>query len=847
VTKDVLRHARFDRGRIFLRGSGGVFETGARDGFYLPVREVDLLPRSWHRMVTEGPHAAYRFVEWPEPIRANGNREGRLVHFQREVFVPRRISPLEADIDPVRRFVIERPSIQIAQDWRLFYYDLETERIRSWDDPGGQERILSFSWRSSEGKRGHARLAAKTDAAERVLLETLVRLLARHDIAIAWNGARFDEQVIRRRCEILGVSFDAEETFWLDHLRCFKKYFLRGKDGGTTSSFALEAIGEALLGERKVPIEARARALGAQVEGAAAAIEWAWEHAPELSREYNDQDVDLMVGIEAKTGFVRLHLAVCAICRIFPGRDSLYPSTLIDGKMLQRGFEVGFHFPTRYRDVERDGAKARGAFVPEAVVGLHRSVAVLDYSRMYPSIIRAFNLSPETPDPSGDIAVPLTDERGKPTGKILARFRSNPEGHIPAALLDLIRLRKRYSDAQAKEEVGSAKHAELGQLSDGCKAVINAFYGIVLSQGSRFYHSAIGESVTSVGRMLLANTIGIVSRRGHRLIFGDTDSVAFTGTDEDAKAVQDEVNQKMVPELVATHGAKPGEISIGYEKRFGVVLVTASKKYAGKFAVYKGKVAGENIPADVRGLEIVRSDVCRAARSLQREVVDLVLGGATSEEIRSVVEDRRQALLAGGVPNEDLTLSKTITKALGDYANKPHHVEVAARMVERGVEVDEGQKIPFLMTDKGALHPTELGPLAGQVSFPLYWNDHVYPPTQRVLEAAFPGAGWPELECVLPRQQDPRQGDLFGGEPRRVVRQPANRLVLRVEDSWSEAAALRELLGAFPGSHHLRVDVRASEERRVYELVVPGLKVRHPREDVRFATALRSLGVSWDA
>mgnify|MGYP000095968474 CR=1 FL=1 len=44
--------------------------------------------------------------------------------------------------------------------------------------------------------------------------------------------------------------------------------------------------------------------------------------------------------------------------------------------------------------------------------------------------------------------------------------------------------------------------------------------------------------------------------------------------------------------------ARSGEIAIDYEKRYEIVLVSASKKYAGRFAVYKGKAAGSDLPAD---------------------------------------------------------------------------------------------------------------------------------------------------------------------------------------------------------------------------------------------------------
>ena len=72
-----------------------------------------------------------------------------------------------------------------------------------------------------------------------------------------------------------------------------------------TTPNALDAIAEALLGERKIPVDAMAREAG--WDGTTNIFEWVWVSAPGLLEAYNDRDVDLMVALEKKTGFIDLH------------------------------------------------------------------------------------------------------------------------------------------------------------------------------------------------------------------------------------------------------------------------------------------------------------------------------------------------------------------------------------------------------------------------------------------------------------------------------------------------------------------------------------------------------------
>lgn len=783
--KDTLVNAFQEKGDVIrLVGRRSEIEIDWPDAFYVTTDHASKFPADWRQLMGE-PDRGYVRVRWPDKSRES--RISRLVYFNENVFQPRGISPLEADVSPIQRFLIENPTVRIAKDWKLLWYDLEAEEITNWDRPW-LNRILSFSWRSSTGAKGHVRLEAKADQAERKLLEEFIRIADDHDILLAWNGSKFDDKMVQGRCAELNVPFGPELYHWLDHLWLFKRYFQRSEDGNVTASFRLDDVAAALLAEeRKVDVRKIANERGYSRDKGDL-FTWLWRDQPQVLREYNDQDVNLMEKVEQKTGFIGLHLAICELCRVLPRRNTLYPMTHIDGRMLQRGHAVGYHWPSRIRsEDDQPRTKARGAYVPEAVVGLHDSVAVLDFSRMYPSIILTGNMSLETLDPNGEIAIPETTPKGRPTGGIVARFRKNPEGHLPAALRGVLEFRSKFKKALAAAEPGSLEWHDAFRLSTACKILANVFYGTVLSPLARYYVHEIGEAITSFGRLLLASTIQTAENAGHPLVFGDTDSVAFSATDEQAEAIKDTFMSDVLPGIVEKTGADLGLIELGYEKRYHRIVVTASKRYAGKFAVYDGKPADPTAPFDVRGLEIVRSDVCIAARRLQRTIIEMALEGADANALWTNMRELRDDFIKGKTPVPDLVLRKGLTKQPREYKTKPLQAKVAEQMTARGLEVWIGSKIAFLMTDSGPIIPDDFDAAKG-LDLQFYWNNQVYPPAHRVLEAAFPEVSWDSLR--FERGYDPNQLTVFEPGTPLAKRPSPERAVMIMKER-------REQLGLF--------------------------------------------------
>ncbi len=122
----------------------------------------------------------------------------------------------------------------------------------------------------------------------------------------------------------------------------------------------------------------------------------------------------------------------------------------------------------------------------------------------------------------------------------------------------------------------------------------------------------------------------------------------------------------------------------------------------------------------------------------------------------------------------------TKTKQDGEESAQSAHVVVAKILRKRGEQVGKGSKVAYVVTD-GSTTPAKAIPAddyVGELDRHYLWEQLVYPPTMRVLQAAFPAASgpgappapdWTDYERTRPPKPrvrvvrvDPRQLKLFG-------------------------------------------------------------------------------------
>lgn len=777
--------------------------------------------------------------EWARRDMINGRKDEHGTRHP-SPFQVREIPIFEGDVDPVRRCLTDK-QVTIASP-RRFYFDFETDsRVPPREAALGKARILSIALASEdESQQWLGVITDATDEAERALLRAFHEKLAefRVEQVLAWNGDRFDFTAWQGRISKLAMVFEMRNLLLLDHLVMFKRMNLGASDSGDEKqSMSLNAVAQSQLGEGKeeIPPEVAARWPGRSL----GSLSWElWEAGGEfreLLGRYNMKDTLLLARIERKTGYAALFDTLCDVCKVLPNSKGLLPTRQMDGFMFGLGVDRGFRFTTKtYADDEAEQEQYKGAFVMEpSHTGILKNVHVADFASLYPSVIITWNMSPETKMSGEAVRAMSGPSAGYCSSPLTGTcFSTSAEGMLPAALKTMLALRKEWSEKQASLPPGTPEAKEAGRRSGAYKIAANSFYGVIGSTFARYYDREVAESVTQNAVWLIKQTIAEAEKRKMTVFYGDTDSFfAFGVTQLGFGDFVDWCNTSLYPKELSRLGCRENRVKLAYEKAFSTIVMVGKKRYAGKFDHYKGSKALP-VPAEgeafdkkkhsrpeIKGLEYKRGDASVLARRLQERVImQLMRDDIAPVKYRGFLTEALAHVAQDDLPLEEIQITKSLSKPIKDYERMsaggkevtlPAHVRVAKDMLAAGKEIGEGARVSYVIVDgSDGIEAIPAQDYTGELDRYYLWENTVYPPTQRVLQAAFPNENWVEgLKRIRPpkkRGAHQAQGSLFGSSHGMIADQ--ERLVIEeAQVSRDDVAAIAQRLRGAPGTRKLTV------------------------------------------
>lgn len=531
-------------------------------------------------------------------------------------------------------------------------------------------------------------------ATERELLVAFLAWIAAidPDVITGWSVVNFDLDIIERRCLASGLPFrlgrgtDVATVLQptqpgspkvarvpgravLDGIDLLKASFR------VFESYSLENVSNELLGTGKL--------IAPEQDKLAEIHRLFRDDRPRLA-DYNLRDCTLVNEILTKTDLIdfavqRTKLTGLSIERL-AGATAAF-----DNLYLPRLHRAGHVAP----DIDRrdDAPGGPGGHVMESEPGLYDDVLVLDFKSLYPSIIRTFFIDPlgmaqgDRAAGKGTTAhhdVESADAATVP-GFLGARFVR--EGHLLPAIV-----------SELWEARDAAKAARDAPLSQAIKIIMNSFYGIFGTTGCRFYSERLVSSITRRGQEIITETRDQVENLGHRVIYGDTDSLFIVlgdrgddGADlsDTGRALVNRLNDYWQRTLQQRH-ALESRLELEYETHYERFLMptvrgmpTGSKKrYAGLVRDASGEPR-----LVVKGLEAVRSDWTPLARDFQRELFRRVFLDLDWEaHVRHTVD----ALRAGEL-DASLAYRKRLRRDVSDYQRSvPPHVRAARKLSKPG-------------------------------------------------------------------------------------------------------------------------------------------------------------------
>ncbi|WP_437893753.1 DNA polymerase II [Sorangium sp. So ce124] len=556
---------------------------------------------------------------------------------------------------------------------------------------------------------------------ERALLERFLELVAQADpdVLTGWNIPDFDLPALQRYCRRAGLPCalgrgDDEITILrdpgfsrearavlpgrvvLDGLALLRGAFLRLED------YRLETAARTILGRGKL--------FGPDDRGEQ--IEASYRDDPARLAEYNLEDARLVRDLLEKTGLIELSVRRSLLTGMQLDRvgaqiaaiDSLYlPALRARGKVA----------PSVSREGPEGEAEIAGGLVLDSLPGLYRNIVVYDYKSLYPSLIRTFNIDPLTFVAGG---------AGPPEALIVtpggAAFRRGEPGILPELV------------ARLWDERAEARRAGDERGAMAIKILMNSLFGVLGSPASRLFSPEVANAITRAGQHVIRLTAEAVRRAGHRVLYGDTDSLFVDiGEPDTARAVaraeelRDAVSGSVAAEIARTFGCE-SRLELEFEKVYARFLLPELRGAAqGSKKRYAGLVAGEGgDKLEIVGLEAVRRDASAVARRFQRELLDLVFHDRPVEGfVRSFVTELR-----AGRFDAELVYKKALRKPLGAYTKTtPPHVKAA-----RKLGGDAGRIVAYVITRAG---PEPAGQTTAPPDYDHYVSQQLKPIADSVL------------------------------------------------------------------------------------------------------------------
>jgi DNA polymerase elongation subunit (family B) len=246
-------------------------------------------------------------------------------------------------------------------------------------------------------------------AKESEMLDTFLSLIEDADVLSAWNGEGYDiPYTVNRVAKVLSKT-DTKRFCLFDQYpkkRIFKRY---GKDAVTYDligrvhmdslelyrkftyeerhSYKLDAIAEYELNEKKTEYSGT--------------LDQLYNNDFKTFIEYNRQDVALLDKLDKKLTLVALANAIAH------DNTVLLPTTMgavatTEQAIINETHRLGMMVSKRPprdphgNNEETESTQAAGAYVAHPRVGIHEWIGSYDINSLYPSTLRALNMSPET-------------------------------------------------------------------------------------------------------------------------------------------------------------------------------------------------------------------------------------------------------------------------------------------------------------------------------------------------------------------------------------------------------------------------------------------------------------------
>ena len=562
--------------------------------------------------------------------------------------------------------------------------------------------------------------------------------LFRPDVVTGWNTNMFDiPYIINRIIQMFGETEAHRLSPWgvltprqyefrgrlvnvftiqgissLDYFEMYRKFILTPRDSYSLNNIAFEE-----LGERKTDYS--------EYES----LNGLYKNNHQLFMEYNIRDCQLVQKLDNKLKLLEL-VYIFAYDSGVNFEDTLTAVRLWDVAIHNKLLDDHIVIPQRKETLR---GRPVGAFVKIPEPKAHDWVVSFDLASLYPSLIMAYNISPDTfkgmvkiskshDEKVDDWLVGMPEnidtylkEHQLSMAANGAMFSKEKQGFLSVLMEELFEKRKVYKKKMidAKKEYERTKDenlkndiAKYHNLQMTAKVKLNSAYGALANEGFRFYDIRLAEAITLSGQLTIKFAMQEVNnylneylgtKNFDYIITSDTDSLYVnmgplvkTWGMADPKEIVARLDkfcaQEMQDMLDKTYTELSNRMHCHKQALFmkresicekGIFL--SKKHYVLKVWDNEG-VSYDPPELKMTGIEAVRSSTPISVRKAIKETFDIIMNG-TEADVQKYIKEFRERF--DELPFEEIAKSSTLN-GLQKYSDTVRMYKSGCPMHVRG-------------------------------------------------------------------------------------------------------------------------------------------------------------------
>jgi DNA polymerase I len=334
----------------------------------------------------------------------------------------------------------------------------------------------------------------------------------------------------------------------------------------------------------------------------------------------------------------------------------------------------------RFKTASQLEAADRGGFTFEPDVGVHETVHELDFSSLYPNIIREHNISPET------IRCDCHPDREDVPG--LGYSICPDDGYLPEVLSPIIDDRTDIKDELATTD-DPDRVEELEARSAALKWILVSCFGYQGFSNAKFGRIEAHEAINAYAREILLDAKEAFEEAGYRVVHGIIDSIWVQP--------REDVEQEAVEE-VARKVSEAAGINLEHEGVYDwVAFCPTVDGRDGALTKYFGR--RESGEYKYRGIECRQRSTPAWIADLQRELIEVYDETQSEEAVLARVLDSIGELRSGRVDPAQLAVRNRVQKTPAEYEHETRNVAALRQADEEVGGIPAGEDVEYVVVD----------------------------------------------------------------------------------------------------------------------------------------------------